>query len=70
MSKWYKVEYTEHSGYICVDDLISDLSGRVKITKRFYFDMETDPTTTTMVFNWCFKFKDEADAMAFKLRLL
>ena len=75
MSKWHKIkffdlEYTQF--HEIVGEILFSYYDRVKCSNIISCDIETFPggSSFTTSILWCIKFKDETDAMAFKLEYL
>ena len=70
MGKWYKIEFEDDECDKFEEPEFSEMMklfhARVKITRSWLQDHDSDQ----YFIRWCFKFKDETDAMAFKLRWL
>ena len=64
MSKWYKVETREDLTPQIIDEIKEKAEDRVKVRFSRYYNKETK----VFDINWIFKFKNEIDAVAFKLR--
>ena len=75
MSKWYKVDlpwhnYTGDDLYFIPDDVLAYVKNELQCEGRVKYKVFQTPWDDMSSWKWCFKFKDETAAVAFKLRWL
>jgi len=76
MSKWYKVDLPWRNfhtdGELCYipDDVLDYVKNELQCEGRVKYKVFQTPDNNISSWMWCFKFKDETAAMAFKLRWL
>lgn len=77
MSKWYKVDllwlnYSAGNGELCFipDDIMDYINNELQCEGRVKYKVFQTPWDNNSLWKWCFKFKDETAAVAFKLRWL